>query len=156
MSHVLLVFLYIPHKALLNIYKTLIEPHLLYGICSWGNSAKTYLNRLLVLQKRALRLINFSNSRDHAIPFFIQTKSLPLNFLYFERMSIMMHDIYNNITPQNLNNLFKSSANIHQYKTRSTTNKCFYIESVRTELMRNSFKSTGTKIWNSIPLPLKI
>lgn len=41
------------------------------GICAWANCAQTYLDKLLVLQKRALRLISFVKPRDHGIPFFI-------------------------------------------------------------------------------------
>ena len=146
---------YVPRETMFNIYKTLVNPYINYGICSWGNTGKTHLKRLLVLQKRALRLINFSNSREHAIPFFLQTRSLPLNFLYFENMCIMMHDIFNNRAPKNLNSLFKKSNNVHRYGTRSISNQCFYIDSIRTESSRRSFIFTGTKIWNCLPVSLK-
>ena len=36
-----------------------------------SNCPQTYLNKLLVLQKRALRLIYFAKPGDHAIPFFL-------------------------------------------------------------------------------------
>ena len=98
---------FIPQQPLLTIFKTLINPYLSYGICTWGQSTKTQLNRLLVLQKRALRQINFSNSREHAVPFFMKSRSLPLSFLYFERMCIMLHDIYHNTAPITLHSLFK-------------------------------------------------
>ena len=146
---------FVPYETLINIYKTLINPYIYYGICSWGNSAKTHLERLLVLQKRVLRLINFSDPKKHAIPFFLQTRSLPINFLYFERTSIMMHDIFNKAAPFNLNNLFELPDNIHSHRTRSVLNNCFFIENVRTELVKRSFLSTGPKIWNSLPLKIK-
>ena len=53
---------YIPRHLLLSIYHTLITPYLTYGISAWGYCAKTHLNRLLILQKRALRLIFFCRS----------------------------------------------------------------------------------------------
>ena len=34
---------------------------------------------------------------DHAIPFFQQTRSLPLTFLYFERLALLMHDVYHEV-----------------------------------------------------------
>ena len=140
---------------MLNIYKALVNPYINYGICSWGNTGKTQLNRLLVLQKRALRLINFSNSQEHAIPFFLQAKSLSLNFFYFECMCIMMHDIFNNRAPKNLNSLFKTSDHVRYYKTRSISNQCFYIDSIRTESSTRSFTFTGAKIWNCLPVSIK-
>ena len=62
---------YIPRHLLLNLYHALIAPYLNYGICAWGDCPQTYLNKILVLQKRALRLIYFSKPRDHAIPFLL-------------------------------------------------------------------------------------
>ena len=49
----------IPLSPLLKIYQALITPYLDYGICAWGAACKSYINKLLVLQKRALRLIYF-------------------------------------------------------------------------------------------------
>ena len=146
---------FIPRQPLLTIYKTLIDPYLNYGLCSWGYSAKTHLSRLLILQKRALRLINFSNVREHAVPLFVKARSLPLNFIYFERMCHMMHDIYNKTAPINLNNLFILRSELHYYKTRSALNQCFYSEYIKTEQKKRSFVSVGSKIWNGLPVSLK-
>ena len=56
-------------------------------------TAQTNLKKLLVLQKRALRLIHFANNRDHAVPFFKNTNNLPINMLYVETVSELMYDI---------------------------------------------------------------
>ena len=55
---------YIPRHLLLNLYHALISPYLNYGICAWGNCPQTYLNKILVLQKRALHLIYFSKPKE--------------------------------------------------------------------------------------------
>ena len=67
----------IPLRPLLNIYQALINPYLYYGICAWGSAPKTYLNKILLIQKRALRLIYFTDYKQHAVPFFLNSKSLP-------------------------------------------------------------------------------
>ena len=72
-----------PKHTLERIYYALMHPYLTYGLTVWGQACKTDLNQLLVLQKRAVRLINFGCYRDHAIPFFIKSNILPLDFLYF-------------------------------------------------------------------------
>ena len=38
----------------------------------------------------------------HAVPHFIKARSLPLNFIYFERICHIIHDIYNKTAPNNL------------------------------------------------------
>ena len=79
---------YIPRHLLVNLYHALISPYLNYGICAWGNCAQTCLNyKLLVLQKPALRLVYFAKPRDHTIPFFIKSNSLPLQSLFFQQLS---------------------------------------------------------------------
>ena len=45
---------YIPNHTLLDIYRSLISPYLTYGVVAWGNAAKVHIQKLLVLQKRAL------------------------------------------------------------------------------------------------------
>ena len=39
---------------------------------------------LLILQKRALRFIYFSDRRDHAIPLFLNAHILPINFMHYK------------------------------------------------------------------------
>ena len=53
--------------------QALITPYLDYGICAWAAACKSHLNKLLVLQKRALRLIYFKQIRDHVVPLFIDS-----------------------------------------------------------------------------------
>ena len=68
-------------SVLVNIYNALITPYLTCCLISWGNACKTYLDKILILQKRALRLIYSANRQDHAIPLFVKAKVLPFNFI---------------------------------------------------------------------------
>ena len=73
---------FVPFSTLISIYHSLIAPYLRYGLIAWGQASKSQLNKPLVCQKRALRFIHFAKPHDHAIPLFINTKILPINFLY--------------------------------------------------------------------------
>ena len=77
---------FVPSSALTNIYKSLILTYLTYGLVAWGNTSKNYLNKIVVLQKRVLRLIYFVDRKEHAIPLFENAKILPFTFLYYECM----------------------------------------------------------------------
>ena len=46
---------FLPRYVLLKIYKSLLHPLLSYGVNIWGQANKTAINKLLILQKRALR-----------------------------------------------------------------------------------------------------
>ena len=68
-------------KALLTLYNTLILPYLQYCIIVWGKTNKTILTRLYKLQKKAIRIITFSDRLAH-------TDKL------FEKMSIMKLGVF--------------------------------------------------------------
>ena len=58
---------FVSRSTLLNIYQSLILPYLTCGLAAWGQPAKTHLQKILVLQKRVLRLMHFSEPRAHAV-----------------------------------------------------------------------------------------
>ena len=110
---------------------------------------------ILVLQKRALRLMFFAEPRTRAVPVFSETKQLPISLLLFEQMNLLMYDVHNNLAPDNIKNMFTKLSSDHSYRTRSVTNENYYVEQVRTENMKRAFSISGALIWNSIPLSIK-
>ena len=148
---------FVPRHVLriLTLYRSLILPYISYSICAWGHAAEMHLQKLLVLQKRALRLMFFAEPRTHAVPLFLETKQLPISFLLFEQMSLLMYDVHNNLAPDNVKNMFTKLSSVHSYRTRSVTNENYYVEQVRTENMKRAFSISGALIWNSIPLSIK-
>ena len=78
-------------------------------------AANSSLNKILILQKRALRLMYFSDRRAHAIPLFVRSGVLPLNMLYFKCSAILMHGISNNRAPSKISELFHHSISTCSY-----------------------------------------
>ena len=101
---------HVPLNTLLQIYRPLIFPYTLYGVPVWGQASQCDLKKILILQKRALRLIFFSSKRSHAIPLFVAFNILPINMLYFETVSTIMHDVSTRSTPDNIRELFLHSS----------------------------------------------
>ena len=64
----------VPTCTLLNINQSLITPYLTYGLISLGKACKTFHDQNLVLKNRALHLIYFAETNDHAIPFLSMQK----------------------------------------------------------------------------------
>ena len=144
-----------PRNTLLRIYQSLILPYISYGLTAWGLASKTYLTKVLVLQKRALRFIFSVERCEHAVPLFIHADVLPLNFLYFKSVCCLMHDVQNQKVPNNILNLFSDTASIHSYNTRSSSANKFYIKKSRLEIQKRAFSRVGAKIWNEMPASLK-
>ena len=147
---------YVPRKILLNLYKSLIEPYLTYGLPAWGQASKTYLNKILILQKRALRLLFFADVRDHAIPLFLEANVLPITFLYHESVSSLMYDINSNNAPVNMLHLFKETSSIHSYNTRSSASGNLYVQNSGLEMQKRSFSRFGVRLWNELPCHIRV
>ena len=81
-------------------------PYLSYGLVVWGQAPQSHLNKILLLQKRDLHMMHFSNPRAHGVPLFVSAKILPLNLLYPETVSNPMYDISENSAPENIRNNF--------------------------------------------------
>ena len=146
---------FLPTSVLLNIYNSLIHPYLSYGLVVWGQTSKTNLEKILILQKRALRLIHFSSNSEHAIPLFLRSNFLPIDMLYYKSVGVLMHDIDRHLIPQNPKNLFTRIASIHSYNTRAAAAGKFHVIHSRTKQLNQSFSRLGARIWNKIPELLK-
>ena len=46
------------YYLLINIYYCSVNSHLIYGIESWGSACATFTNKLVVLQKKAIRMLS--------------------------------------------------------------------------------------------------
>jgi hypothetical protein len=143
---------FVPTRTLLNIYRSLILPHMSYGIVVWGHAAQTHLDKLLKLQKRALRLIYFGQYFSQTIPFFCSSNILPINMLCFKTTSILMHDVSNNITPPNISNQFIYSNIIHKHNTRYSLKDNYFIKLTKLQKQNNSFLGVGARTWNTLPI----
>ena len=71
----------VPFTILLNIYLSLIESYISYGLVAWGQAANTYQNKFVILQKRVLRVIQFSDYKSHTVPLFVSSRILPVKLV---------------------------------------------------------------------------
>ena len=86
-------------KSLLMIYNSLVESRLLYGILGWSTASNQQINRLKVLQNRALRFIDFSPPGTTILPIYRQFNVLPLNKLIDLARANYMYSFSNNQLP---------------------------------------------------------
>ena len=93
-----------PLKYIPSLYSSLLN---IRSGSIWGQACKSYLDKLLNLQKQALRFICFCDHNEHAIPLFVDAHILLLKFVYYESIANLMFDIRNRITPSNIQDLFQ-------------------------------------------------
>ena len=134
---------YVPHKILKSIYYSLIYPYLSYGIIIWGGTYQTHLNPLVILQKRAIRLINKQPYLAHTNDLFLQNEILKLIDIYKFHLGIYF---YKN---ELAGNFFRS----HNHATR---NRDILLPPFnRLVGTSKSVFESGARIWNEIPPAIK-
>ena len=103
---------------------------------------------------RPISLLSCFN-RGQAIPLFINTKILPVNFLYYQLLAETMFDVSNNVVPTNIQELFLPLSRVHSYNTRSSKCQNFYVMKCNLEIQKNSFSRIGAKLWNHLPTEIR-
>ena len=68
--------------ALKSLYFALVHSHIIYGMHIWGGSANKYVNEVVLLQKKAIRLICDTKYNAHTEPLFKKEKILPFKDLF--------------------------------------------------------------------------
>jgi hypothetical protein len=74
---------------------------------AWGNASKSALHRSIVLQKRALRIINNANYNGHTDPLFKASRILKLNDLYEHQALMFIFDYITNKLPPSFAGTFQ-------------------------------------------------
>lgn len=128
-------------EAALTCYHAIFNSTVRYGILSWGNAAHVHIQRILILQKAAIRAILKKSHQDSCKPLFKQ-----LNI-----MTIFSLIIYENIryVKEHIND-FKTFSDVHAHDTRHKENLiCPFTRLKKTEHI-------GLKLFNSLPANLKV
>ncbi len=79
------------HNSLRTLYCSLVLPYLHYCAEVWGNTYKTSLQSLTILQKRAIRAVHKVNHLEHTNPLFIQSKRLKFTDIVSYQTAIIMY-----------------------------------------------------------------
>ena len=126
---------FVPENILYSLCCTLILPYINYGILTWGNTCKTYLDKIFKLQKWAIRTISNSHYRSHTGPLFSKFDILNVHDTFKLNLGLSMYRHHSNQLPpiffnRILLNMFKHTI-IQQEMLKITVlikqRKCFLI-----------------------------
>ena len=138
---------FLPSTSLVQLYKALIQPQLIYGLQIWGSANKTLLNKIGKIQKRALRTITKANYNSHTEPLFRKCEILKIEDQYEHQTSLFMYDFVNNLLPKSFENSFK--LNIELIPDRTTRQSIlFFIPKAKNQFVSKLPHITFSQIWN--------
>ena len=108
---------FVSQAILVQVYYSIIYCFLVYGVLIWGNTYKTNIQPLVILQKKAVRIITFSDFKAHSSPLFKNLSLLKLPDIIKLYTASFVHQYNKGTLPENFNNSFTSVRSKHQYST---------------------------------------
>ncbi len=138
-----------PQSTMLNMYYSFIYSLLTYGISIWGNSSKSNLNKLITLQKQAVRIICDTAYRAHTDSLFKTLKILKLQDIFLLEVLKFTYKFKLGILPT----VFHDYFTISETQVRQET---FHIPRHRTNYRAASIKILGAKKFNQFHKKFKV
>jgi hypothetical protein len=90
---------FITTKTLRTLYFSLFHPHLLYCSINSSCASQSALNKITLLQKKAIRIITKSKASAHTAPLFYNSNILPFDKILTLNKHLFMHSIAFNYSP---------------------------------------------------------
>ena len=111
---------------------------------------ETTIKPVFVIQKRAVRVITFSNFDQHSSPLFKALKIVKFPDLVTYLIAIYMYKFHNQLLPGVFASFFTKVDTVHSYNTRHSAKLTYYLPKARTNYGKFSIWFQGPKIWNAI------
>ena len=120
---------YVSCKILRSIYFAIFDSYLSYCCLVWAQNCST-IQRIVILQKKAIRIINFQPRNSHTSHLFKQSSILKFQDKICLENILFISKSLNNLSPSVFNTWFSFSSDQHNYETSSSTQgnliKLFY------------------------------
>ena len=140
-------------SALFILYCSLFLPYLTYCAEIWGNTYKSNIQCIFLLQKKIVRIVYGANFKDHTDVIFQDLIFLTFYDLVKLKTCEVMYRAFNKTLPVNLNNIFTVCEPNCLFNMR--TKKDFVQKYTRTNIKAMSVSVTGAKLWNELDSDLR-
>ena len=142
-------------KLLTTIYNALFESHMSMRHCYqiWGQTRNQHVD-VVKLQKKAVRIINFSDKYTSTKPLFNELRILSFDEIVNLQNCLLVLNVLNNEAPEALQELFKNITNQHYYNTRVTYPTIINSVYLKSEPTLQSIKYKSPKAWNEMQTKL--
>ena len=136
-----------------TLYYALFQSHINYGLLLWGGASKKYINRIWILQKKAIRILALETYNAHTNPLFHKFRILKLWDIYNLQLAQFMFKMYTKELPKPLLERFVINSEIHGHYTRNRTNP--RIPLVRTSIASKAIYYYPSCLWCNIDNEIK-
>ena len=146
---------FVKANILKSIYYTLFELHINY-VCVICGQNISKINRLYILQKKTIRIINFIERNGHPSPLVHHSKIMKIADKVKIENCLFINKYTNNKLSSIFTDSFTFSSMSHNYQTSFASKGNLQIPSVQTTSYgKNSFIYMIIKTWNDIHKEMK-
>lgn len=139
------------------LYFAFIYSNLTYCLAIWGNAPMLYINRVLLLQKKAIRLLFSAPWNYHVNPLAYNGNLLLLQELYESHLALFL---FRCCTLRCNIDLFESGGFVplcvlHAHPRTRNVQFNYFVPYARTSLRKNAVLHQCVRVWNALPVELK-
>ena len=147
---------YVNMKTLRNIYFAISDFHLSYSWIVWAQNINR-VRRWIILQNKALRVINFRDQLFHSSPLFSSNNILKFGDKITLENILFVSKSINTQVSSIFNDWFTFSGNLHRYETCWSATNHLNIPTFRTQKYGHfSIRASAIRSWNYTQDMLKI
>ena len=143
----------LPKLSLINLYHCFAYPYLIYCNHVWGNNYPTKLERLIIMQKKLIRIITCSPYGAHTEPLFYANKILNIKYINFYVVSVFMYNCVSSPLPGIFIDFCVPNKEFHRHDTRNAND--LYVSFARLDIRKFSVRINGPNSWNALPYVVK-
>ena len=114
---------FVPQKTLKTLYFTLFHSHLLYCPLIVSCAPKSLVDKIAIMQKKAIRTITNSKANSHTEPLFSSLKILPYHKIIYKAQLLFFHSIHHNYAPSTFINSWKKNSDRNTYHELRNANE---------------------------------
>ena len=138
----------VPQKTLKTLYFTLFHSHLLYCPLIVSCASKACVNKIVIMQKKAIRTITNSKATSHTEPLFTSLKILTYHNIIYKAQLLFFHSIHFNYAPSTFTNSWKKNLDRNTQHELRNANE-YQIPLARLTMFTRFPLYTLPKTWNN-------
>ena len=139
--------------SLIMLYYSFAYPYFMYCNHVWGNNYPTYMEKLVLVQKKLVRIITNTPFRAHSEPLLYANKMLTVTDINEYVVGMFMYQWVNGTLPQIFKSFYQYRRNCHEHGTRNVDD--LHVLYGRLDIRRFSLKLYGAKLWIFFPCHIK-
>jgi len=147
----------LPSAILKQIYYAFIHPHILFGVELYANTHHVYLDKLMKLNNKLLRILQSKPALTPVNELYEEYNAMQIPDLHKMQLLVFVHKFmhHTELLPDVFvkDNYFVINEHVHNHSTR--TQRDIHINSFNKTYGKRCVKNKAARLWNELPQHLK-